>query len=66
MFIPDPDSHAPTGEEIFRVTGWSSGEILFAYDHDEIDMIDAVRSIHDASCTILQELRERREKAKEN
>ena len=66
MFIPDPDSHAPTGEEIFCVTGFSSGEILFAYDHNQIDMLDAVKLIHDSTHTILQELRERREKAKEN
>jgi hypothetical protein len=66
MFTPDRDRPRPTGEEIYYVTGFSSGEILFAYDHELIDMEDAVRSIHDASCTILQELRERREKAREN
>lgn len=65
MIIPN-SSPDPQGEECFHVTGWTSGEILFAYDHDLTDMITAVRIIHDAACDILADLKAREAKAREN
>lgn len=62
----DGEPPNPQGEEMFHVTGWTSGEILFAYDHDLTTMIYAVQTIHDAACDILSELKAREAKAREN